>query len=127
MTKSERHASLYKGMDSVEALKFSIALEEALILEFPNHRKSVACCRQYGDSCRVTRPAHHQDPGLHRSQSRSRGRLRSARSFARSARDSFVTRVQVWGHNVSYGPKSPRIGPSDPLPKVGISGIVLGT
>jgi hypothetical protein len=37
MTKSRRHSSLYNGMDSVKALKLSVALEEAILLEIRDH------------------------------------------------------------------------------------------
>jgi hypothetical protein len=37
MTKSRWYASLYDGMSRVEALEFSIALEEAVMAEVPGH------------------------------------------------------------------------------------------
>jgi hypothetical protein len=37
MTKSERQASLYKRMSPDEALKLDVALEDAIMAEFPVH------------------------------------------------------------------------------------------
>jgi hypothetical protein len=37
MTKSERQKSLYDGMSSVEAIKLSMALEDAILLEIHDH------------------------------------------------------------------------------------------
>jgi hypothetical protein len=37
MTKTQRHARLYGGMSPVQAMKLSIALEEAIIPEVPRY------------------------------------------------------------------------------------------
>jgi hypothetical protein len=70
MTKSQKHASLYYGMDSVEALKLSIALEEAILLEAHHYgfggelgrRRFIArIARRVGRSDQVVRDRESRD------------------------------------------------------------------